>query len=133
MKNKEYGILKEILGRSILSSSQHLILGVFNTYSYSFQLAKSYEKDFPIWHLKLLLDDKLSFFTDSDGWLVTKPFDEQSRAIKSKLSAQLINKGRSNINRFRYFNPKRLTGESLASYKMITNKYHLEKIFNQEN
>ena len=133
MKNKEICILKEILGRANVSSPRHLILGIFDTSCYSYQLAKSYESDFPIWHLKLLIDERLSFRIDSDGWYVTRPFDQQNIHLKVNLTSQLLSKGRGNINKYKIFNPQELKGESLTSYEIIANKFNLEKIFNKKN
>ena len=133
MENKENGILKEILGIVNVSSNRHLILGVFDTSSHSYQLAKSYERDFPIWHLKLLIDERLSFKIDSDGWFVTRPFDQQNINLKVNLTSQLLSKGRGNFKKYKIFNPLDLSGESLRSYEIITNKFNLEKIFNKKN
>ena len=133
MKNKEFGILKEILGRAHDSSNRHLILGVFDTSFYSYQLAKSYERDFPIWHLKLLINERLSFRIDSDGWYVTRPFDQQNIDLKIQITSQLLRKGRGNFKKFKIFNPLELRGESLRSYQIIKNKFNLEKIYNNNN
>ena len=133
MENREFGILKEILGIVNVSSNRHLILGVIDTYSHSYQLAKSYERDFPIWHLKLLINERLSFQIDSDGWYVTQPFDQQNIFIKRQLTSQLLNRGRGNFKKFKIFNPQDLQGESLRSYEIIANKFNLEKIYNQNN
>ena len=133
MEIKEFGILKEILGIVNVSSNRHLILGIIDTSSHSYQLAKSYERDFPIWHLKLLINERLSFQIDSDGWYVTKPFDQQNIYIKRQLTSQLLDRGRGNFKKFKIFNPKDLQGESLRSYEIIANKFNLEKIYNQNN
>ena len=133
MENREFGILKEILGIVNVSSNRHLILGIIDTSSYSYQLAKSFERDFPIWHLKLLINERLSFQIDSDGWYVTQPFDQQNIFIKRQLTSQLLNRGRGNFKKFKIFNPQDLQGESLRSYEIIANKFNLEKIYNQNN
>lgn len=133
MENKEIGILKEILGIVNVSHNRHLILGVFDTSSNSYQLAKSYERDFPIWHLKLLINERLIFQIDSDGWYVTRPFEQQNIYIKRKLTSKLLERGKGNSNRFKIFNPQDLRGESLRSYEIIANKFNLEKIYNQNN
>ena len=133
MKNNEFGLLKEILGIVNVSSNRHLILGIIDTSSYSYQLAKSFERDFPIWHLKLLINERLSFQIDSDGWYVTKPFDQQNIYIKRQLTSQLLDRGRGSFKKFKIFNPKDLQGESLRSYEIIANKFNLEKIYNQNN
>ena len=133
MENREFGILKEILGIVNVSSNRHLILGVFDTSSHSYQLAKSYERDFPIWHLKLLINERLCFQIDCDGWYVTRPFDQQNIYIKRQLTSQLLDRGRGNFKKFKIFNPQDLQGESLRSYEIIANKFNLEKIYNQNN
>ena len=133
MENKEYCILKEILGIVNVSSNRHLILGVIDTYSHSYQLAKSFERDFPIWHLKLLINERLSFQIDKDGWYVTRPFDQQNIYIKRQLTSQLLDRGKGNFKKFKIFNPENLRGESLRSYEIIANKFNLEKIYNQNN
>ena len=133
MEIREFGILKEILGIVNVSSNRHLILGVIDTYSHSYQLAKSFERDFPIWHLKLLINERLSFQIDSDGWYVTKPFDQQNIYIKRQLTSQLLDRGRGNFKKFKIFKPQDLKGESLRSYEIIANKFNLEKIYNQNN
>ena len=133
MKNNEFGLLKEILGIVNVSSNRHLILGIIDTSSYSYQLAKSFERDFPIWHLKLLINERLSFQINSDGWYVTKPFDQQNIYIKRQLTSQLLDRGRGNFKKFKIFNPQDLQGESLRSYEIIANKFNLEKIYNQNN
>ena len=133
MEIREFGILKEILGIVNVSSNRHLILGVIDTYSHSYQLAKSFERDFPIWHLKLLINERLSFQIDSDGWYVTRPFDQQNIYIKRQLTSQLLDRGRDNFKKFKIFKPQDLQGESLRSYEIIANKFNLEKIYNQNN
>ena len=133
MENREFGILKEILGIVNVSSNRHLILGIIDTSSSSYQLAKSFERNFPIWHLKLLINERLSFQINSDGWYVTKPFDQQNIYIKRQLTSQLLDRGRGNFKKFKIFNPQDLQGESLRSYEIIANKFNLEKIYNQNN
>ena len=133
MEIQEYGLLKEILGIVNVSSNRHLILGIIDTSSHSYQLAKSYERDFPIWHLKLLINERLSFQIDKDGWYVTRPFDQQNIYIKKQLTSQLLDRGKGNFKKFKIFNPANLSGESLRSYEIISNKFNLEKIYNQNN
>ena len=133
MKNNEFGLLKEILGIVNVSSNRHLILGIIDTSSHSYQLAKSFERDFPIWHLKLLINERLSFQIDKDGWYVTRPFDQQNIYIKRQLTSQLLDRGKGNFKKFKIFNPENLRGESLRSYEIIANKFNLEKIYNQNN
>ena len=121
------GVLAELLGKCRTKDGTSIFLGIDDPY-FGPVIARCWPEHMPIWHIKLLIGQEISYLFNENDIAIVLKFDHQKNKLQCHLIESLINKGRGSLRNFPVYDESQLEKENNIYVKELMRKRKLESI-----
>ena len=121
------GVLNELLGKSKTKDGTSIFLGIDDP-DFGPVIARCWPEHMPIWHIKLLMGQEISYLFNENEIAIVLKLDHQKNKLQCHLIESLINKGRGCLRNFPVYDESQLENENNIYVKELMRKRKLESI-----
>lgn len=125
------GVLNELLGKSKTKDGTSIFLGIDDP-DFGPVIARCWPEHMPIWHIKLLMGQEISYLFNENEIAIVLKLDHQKNKLQCYLIEKLINKGRGSLRNFPIYDESHLEKENNKYVKELLRKRNLESILNNQ-
>ena len=125
------GVLNELLGKSKTKDGTSIFLGIDDP-DFGPVIARCWPEHMPIWHIKLLMGQEISYLFNENEIAIVLKLDHQKNKLQCYLIEALINKGRGSLRNFPIYDESHLEKENNKYVKELLRKRNLESILNNQ-
>ena len=125
------GVLNELLGKCKTKDGTSIFLGIDDP-DFGPVIARCWPEHMPIWHIKLLIGQEVSYLFNENDIAIVLKLDHQKNKLQCYLIEALINKGRGSLRNFPIYDESHLEKENNKYVKELLRKRNLESILNNQ-